>query len=136
MTTMTAKTSNGSKSKRTRRRLSDAQMRAGGEYRRFMRLSAAQRDAEVAQYGREMPEPDGKPLTAADKRLYQRAAARGAKVGRPVVGKGAKIVPVTIERGLLAKADAYAKREGLKRSQMVAQGLRLVMQQKKRRNAG
>ncbi len=45
------------------------------------------------------------------------------------MGKGAKRVPVSIEKGLLAEAeaDAYAKRHKLKRSQMVAEGLRLVM---------
>jgi metal-responsive CopG/Arc/MetJ family transcriptional regulator len=49
---------------------------------------------------------------------------------RPVgrVDKGAKIVPVSIERGLLKEADLFAKRHKLKRSQIVAQGLRLVMQ--------
>jgi metal-responsive CopG/Arc/MetJ family transcriptional regulator len=46
-----------------------------------------------------------------------------------MVGKGAKIVPVSIERGLLKDADAFAKRHRLKRSQLVAEGLRLVMQQ-------
>ena len=38
------------------------------------------------------------------------------------------IVPVSIERGLLKEADSFARRHKLKRSQMVAQGLRLVMQ--------
>ena len=48
---------------------------------------------------------------------------------RPADGReGAKIVPVSIERGLLKEADSFAKRHKLKRSQMVAQGLRLVMQ--------
>jgi metal-responsive CopG/Arc/MetJ family transcriptional regulator len=45
-----------------------------------------------------------------------------------MVGKGAKIVPVSIERGLLKEVDSFARRHKLKRSQMVAQGLRLVMQ--------
>jgi hypothetical protein len=84
-------------------------------------------------------------LRAADKALHRKARARGRAVatgkvmpaervasagpGRPMVGKGAKIVPVSIERGLLKLADAFARQHGLKRSQMVAQGLRLVMQQ-------
>jgi hypothetical protein len=36
------------------------------------------------------------------------------------VGKGAKIVPVSIERGLLEKADSFARRHKLERSQTVA----------------
>jgi hypothetical protein len=105
------------------------------EYERFMALTDAQRDAEVAVYDKPLAlAPDGlpgKPLRARDKALHRRAAARGA--GRPMVGKGAKIVPVSIERGLLKDADAFAKRHRLKRSQMVAEGLRLVMQYGTRR---
>jgi hypothetical protein len=47
--------------------------------------------------------------------------------GRPKIGDGAKVLAVSVERGLLKEADAFAKRHHLKRSQMVAQGLRLVM---------
>jgi hypothetical protein len=53
--------------------------------------------------------------------------------GRPRIGQGAKIVPVSIERGLLKKVDDFAKRHNLnnlKRSQMVVEGLRLVMQRR------
>ena len=50
--------------------------------------------------------------------------------GRPIVGAGAKVISVSIERGLLKEADAFAKPYKLKRSQMVAQGLRLVMQRR------
>jgi hypothetical protein len=101
------------------------------EYERFMALTDAEKDAEVAVFERPLAlGPDGlpgKPLRARDKALDRRAAARRA--GRPRVGKGAKIVPVSIERGLLKDADAFARRHHLKRSQMVAAGLRLVMQQ-------
>lgn len=69
----------------------------------------------------------GKPLTTAQRAQHRRAGVR-ANAGRPKIGDGAQIVPVSIERGLLAQADAFAKRHALKRSQMVAQGLRLVMQ--------
>jgi hypothetical protein len=101
----------------------------GGAYARFMAMNPKQRAAEVAHYDRE-DLSRGKALSPADKALHQRAAKRGArtKMGRPKIGKGAKIVPVTIERGLLKQTDRFAKQNGLKRSQVVAQGLRLVMQ--------
>jgi hypothetical protein len=120
-------------------------MKKISEYERFMALSDAERDAEVSVYERSPSGiADGKPLRASDRALHRKARARGAAVaagkaapaervaaagpGRPRVGKGAKIVPVSIERGLLKQADAFAREHGLKRSQMVAQGLRLVMQ--------
>ncbi len=97
------------------------------EYERFIALTDAQKDAEVAVYDTYPAGLPGKALSKTDKVLHQRARARGRAVGRPQIGKGAKIVPVSIERGLLKQVDSFARRHKLKRSQMVAQGLRLVM---------
>lgn len=95
----------------------------------FDQMNAAELSAATAEYDQEWTGPGlpGKPLTAAQRTRHRRAA-RHAKLGRPRIGKGAKIVPVTIERGLLEAADAFAHRHGLGRSQMVAEGLRMVMQ--------
>jgi hypothetical protein len=70
-----------------------------------------------------------RPLTAADKAKHRRA-----KVGRPRIGEGAQVVPVSIERGLLAEADQFARRHKIARSQLVAEGLRLIL--RRRRKAG
>jgi hypothetical protein len=100
------------------------------EYERFIALSDAAKDAEVKKYDRPSPAGRdglvGRPLRKADVALHRKAAA----VGRPKIGQGAKIVPVSIERSLLREADAFAKTHRLKRSQMVAKGLRLLMQRK------
>lgn len=63
-----------------------------------------------------------RPLTDADK-----AKHRKARVGRPRVGQGSQVVPISIERGLLGEADALARRSKMARSQLVAEGLRLVL---------
>jgi hypothetical protein len=63
------------------------------------------------------------PLTAADRALLRRADLRGKKVGRPLVGKGAEKIRVSMERGLLSRADAFARKHGLSRSQLIAQSL-------------
>jgi hypothetical protein len=101
------------------------------EYERFIALTDAQKDAEVAGFDKRPEGFPGKPLRESDKALHRKARARGLAVargvGRPMVGKGAKIVPVSIERGLLKEVDSFARRHKLKRSQMVAEGLRLVM---------
>jgi hypothetical protein len=96
----------------------------------FDQMSAAELAKATSEYdepwsGRGLP---GKPLTAAQRTVHRRAAAK-ASPGRPMIGKGAKIVPVSIERGLLKETDAFARRHKLKRSQMVAKGLRLLMQE-------
>src|SRR5271154_3163123 len=95
---------------------------------RFLSLTEAQKQAEIARFARDdangkLP---GKPLTPAQRKQWARIR-RNAKRGRPKLGRGAKMVPVSIERGLLEEADAFAKAHQLKRSQMFAEGLRLVM---------
>jgi hypothetical protein len=89
----------------------------------YSEMTTAELRQATRQYDRECTGPGlpGKPLTAADRALHRKAR------GRPMVGTGAKIVPVSIERTLLAQADAFAHRHNLKRSEMVAKGLRLVM---------
>jgi hypothetical protein len=94
------------------------------EYERFMALTDAQKDAEVAKYDREDLSLDQlKPLSREDRRLHARAARRG----RPRVGQGAKRVLVSVERGLLADADAAAHRLKISRSELVARGLRAAI---------
>lgn len=93
------------------------------EYERFMALSDAQKDREVSKYDSPAAIPT-KPLRAKDKAMHRMAAKRS---GRPRIGEGAKIVPVSIEGKLLRQADAFARAHQLKRSELVARGLRLAM---------
>ena len=88
-------------------------------YARFMRMTDAQRDAEVARFDKEELGTPGRPLTTADKARHRRA-----RRGRPKVEKGAKRVLVTIERDLLTRVDSLAKQQGISRAQLVARGLR------------
>src|SRR5689334_11161115 len=58
-----------------------------------------------------------RPLNARERRQWHRFKA---KMGRPKVGKGARTIS-------LEQADAYAKRHGISRAKLVAQGLRAVL---------
>ena len=94
----------------------------------YAQMSTAELAAATAEYDREwtgcgLP---GKPLTAAQRALHRRAKRRG----RPTVGKGAKRVLITVERSLLAEADAYAKKHKMNRSQLIAASLRRTMSPK------
>lgn len=64
----------------------------------------------------------GRPLTAHDLALHEQAGLRVGR-GRPQVGEGAEKIRVSMERGLLRRADAYAKRNGLSRSQLIASAI-------------
>jgi hypothetical protein len=64
-----------------------------------------------------------KPLTKKDREIHRRARLRG----RPRVGKGAKRVLITMERGLLKQVDDAATRWGMNRSQLIAQGVQSIL---------
>jgi hypothetical protein len=64
-----------------------------------------------------------KPLTHAQREMHRRARS-----GRPRVGNGAEKIRISIERGLLKRADAFAQKANLRRSQLVAEALELRLQ--------
>ena len=97
----------------------------GGQIAKYLARPKAERDAELATFDRKFTPAELMPLTLAQRTSWARAKKR--KPGRPVIGKGAKRVPVTIEGGLLAEVDAYVERHGMKRTQLIAAGLRLAM---------
>ncbi len=91
---------------------------------RFLAQPEGRKEAEYAECEQKIPLSRSRPLSAAERRLWRKA------IGRPTVGAGAgaEAVSVTIERGLLERANRYAKRHNLNRSQLIAEGLELVMQ--------
>ncbi len=93
---------------------------------RYGRMPAKELDREVEIFDREFVADSARQLTPSQKLRERRARKRG----RPQVGKGARRVLVTIERGLLRATDAYARRHGLTRAALVARGLRSVINKK------
>ena len=90
----------------------------------FLALSDDEKDRVVAEFDKPfIGDTFGPPPPGALAQL--RRAKR--KRGRPKVGKGAVQVSVALERALLKRADAFAKRNGLNRSQLVARGLEAVI---------
>ena len=97
----------------------------------FLKLSADQ----LAALGEHLSNAPAKRMAKTEKQKLHRTldalrAARGR--GRPRVGQGAKSVLVSIEGGLLARADRFAKQQKMSRSQLVAAAL----EEKMRRKAG
>ncbi len=93
---------------------------AKSNYQRFMEMTDAQRDAEVRQFDQEFIADTFGPPMPAQCRQWQRLKK---KMGRPQMGKGVKVISLSIEQGLLARADAMAKRQGISRARLVARGL-------------
>ena len=89
-----------------------------------MALSEAERRRIVAQLEEETPRrrlARSRPLNSAERKRWRRLQR---KLGRPRLGRGSQAISLTIEKGLLEKTDAFAKRRGLSRSQFVAESLR------------
>jgi hypothetical protein len=94
---------------------------------RFLALSETEKQQEVAPFEKQELTVKTRPLTPSERKFWN-SIKRG--LGRPKIGKGAVVVPISLERGLLEEVDAFAKANHLKRSQMVAEGLRIVMRKK------
>jgi hypothetical protein len=83
----------------------------------FDQLTDAEKEAVYK--GSERIDPrDGKPLTSKDRLLHRQA---GLRPGRPRVGMGARRINISVERGLLSHADAFARRHGISRAKLFAQ---------------
>jgi len=90
----------------------------------YCRLSAEELDAETAKFDRESIADRSRPLTRG---LEARLRKASRKRGRPRIGKGARKVLVTVERDLLKRTDALARRKKISRSQLIAQGLEALL---------
>jgi hypothetical protein len=80
--------------------------------------------AATAEFDQEgVGESFGEPTPEQD----ARHARAKRKRGRPRIGKGTKVISVSVEKGLLARADRLAKRLHVKRAELVARGLEAVV---------
>jgi len=86
-------------------------------------MTARELDAEVAKFDREMVGVPGKALSSKQKIQHRRAR----KMGRPVTGKGAKRIAITMERSLLGKVDLYARKKKMSRSAMIRYGMTMLL---------
>ncbi len=87
---------------------------------RFDRLSDDEKEAIYQECEKIGPE-EGRPLTASDRKLLRRA---GLSVGRPRIGQGAKRINISMEKGLLKTADAFARKRGISRASLISESVK------------
>ncbi|MEX2137753.1 MAG: hypothetical protein WD894_00715 [Pirellulales bacterium] len=80
--------------------------------------------AATAEFDREFVIDEFKPLTPAQRAKWKRLQR---KPGRPKVGNGVKVISLSVEQGLLARADRLAKKLKISRAQLVRRGLEAVL---------
>jgi len=72
--------------------------------------------------GREIDISEFKPLTPQMRR--EDAIARRKKPGRPMIGKGAKRILLSMESGLLSRVDQHTRKYNLTRAAFIASAVR------------
>ncbi len=87
-------------------------------------LNADELAKTTAEFDREFVVDEFGPPDSAARRHWAQARR---KRGRPRRGNGAKVISLTVERNLLRKTDALAKRLKLSRSRIIELGLRRVL---------
>ncbi|HXE53240.1 MAG TPA: hypothetical protein VN541_09510 [Tepidisphaeraceae bacterium] len=93
----------------------------------FIALPDSQKQRIVREIEAETPEQRlarSRPLNARERAQWRKFKK---KMGRPVIGKGAKTISLTVERDLLRRADAYAREHGISRSRLVARGIQAIL---------
>jgi hypothetical protein len=90
----------------------------------YGRMTEKELDEDAAKFDQEFIADQSRPLT---RKLKARLRRASRKRGRPRIGQGARKVLVTIERDLLRRADALARRKRIPRSQLIARGLEAML---------
>jgi hypothetical protein len=90
----------------------------------YTAMTSKELAAATAQFDRDFDDSQFKPLNTEQRARWQKIKR---KRGRPVIGQGAKVISVSIEKGLLQRADQLAKRLKLSRASLITRGLENVL---------
>jgi hypothetical protein len=90
----------------------------------YWEMNTQELAAATAEFDQEFIADTFHPLTPEQREIWEASRRQGAKAkGRD----GQKIVSVPIEKKLLARSDALAKKMGISRARLIARGLKAVL---------
>jgi len=92
--------------------------------KRYQDMNTDELAAATAEFDQEFVIDKCRSLTKSERAQWQRMKR---KRGRPIVGNGAKVVAISIERDLLNRCDRFAKKKRVSRASLIARGLRAVL---------
>lgn len=105
----------------TKRRTRQAQLSAR---KRFWEMASAELQQATEEFDKEfVADTFADPNPAQRKQLVRAKRRRG----RPRVGEGVRVISVSVEKGLLQAIDKLAKRKKAKRAELIAEGLRAIL---------
>jgi hypothetical protein len=79
---------------------------------------------EIADLDREFVAESFHPPSSPDRSRWERAKR---KRGRPRLGRGVKVISVSVEKGLLTRVDRLAEEQGVSRARLITLGLRVLL---------
>jgi hypothetical protein len=89
----------------------------------YWEMTAAELAKATAEFNHEGTILQSSPLN----RKMRNRWAKAGKRGRPRMGKGSKRVLISMEMGLLQRADKLARLRGVGRSELIAEGLETLL---------
>jgi len=89
----------------------------------FSEMNAKELAEATAKYDAEFIEDSFGPMPPEEREWFEQARKRG----RPRRGHGAKVISVSVEKGLLTRSDALAKKRRMSRSALIEVGLLTVL---------
>jgi len=90
----------------------------------FLALPDEEKERQCEEFDNEFIADTFRPLTPAQRRRWERIKR---KPGRPQVGRGAKVISLSIEQDLLRRSDQLAKKMKVTRAFLVSEGLRHML---------
>jgi len=91
---------------------------------KYERMRPKELKAATAKFDQELVADESRPLDAKERALWTKARR---KPGRPKVGRGVRVISVSVERELLGRSDALARQLGISRASLVSRGLKAVL---------
>jgi hypothetical protein len=90
----------------------------------YAQMNAKELATATAKFDQEFVIDESRELTPDEKTQWRRAKR---KRGRPKMGQGVQIISVSIEKGLLKRADRLAKKLHTQRTRLIARGLEAIL---------
>lgn len=90
----------------------------------FIALSDEEKEKIVSEFDQESVIDTFRPLSPAQRKQWNRIKR---KPGRPIKGKGHKVISVSLEKDLLKRADSFVQKTGTTRASLIAKGLEAIL---------
>lgn len=97
---------------------------AANAFATYAALAPAELLEATKEFDREMVVTKSRPLSQTERDAWEKARR---KPGRPRKGAGVKVISVSVERGLLSRADLLARALGVSRASLIERGQKAVL---------